>query len=736
MDLSNLQEFFDYKPTFAIQPQHLVDDIIARAAKYLPAKDLPQIQHTYEFSRAAHGDGLRLSGEPYIVHPLQATIFLMDLKPDLATIQTCILHDVLEDTEITYPEIEKEFGSEVAELCEWLVKVSKIKYRGEERQIETLKKTFLAMGKDLRVIFVKLVDRIHNIQTLHYHPKPEKQRRIAEETLEIYVPIAKRLWLYHYQQLLENGAFRILYPKEFTLIMQYLDKQISRKSDLIQEGVEKLQQLLDQQLIEYCSIRWRIKSPYRMREKMRNKYKSMDFGNITDLIAFRIVTKTVGECYNVLWYIHHSYTPVIKKIKDYIAVPKFNEYRSLHTTILWLYDFPVEVQIRTQEMEDIAEWGVAAHFAYAEKKWSVSVGERQAQWIKKLQELVSSYTANDDKEWFRNELNIELLEASIFVYTQKWDVVELPENSTVLDFAFRIHSDIGLKFNNALVNGSITNIGYKLKTGDIVYISTYKNKWTASGNRFEYLHTPSAKAKLTKFLKHKEKEQLVEQSMAVLQEKLKEHKLPLLHTKHDRISQTYKGEKFDRLLLQLMDRQMWYIALIKKVYKDILPESLKQPIRTKTMPQVISAVRDDIVLDGVMRLGYFLCPECQPKPWDAIIARSWKDGIKIHRVSCYGVSSVSPWRLIEAHRWDQDVARYTLMLKLQCADKPGILFDILHIFTTLSLNISHINSENHTATTQYVTILADTSHPSKLHFLLQELKKLGQYVKLMKKEIS
>lgn len=300
MHLRELQHFFEYEPIFSEDPQFLVDEIKELAAPYLSPDALDKIQKTYEFTKNAHDQTKRLSGEPYIVHPLRATLFLMTMKPDLPTIQTCIMHDVIEDTDITYDEVKKHFGKEVADLCEGLVKVAKVRYSGEERQLETLKKTFLAMGQDLRVIFVKLVDRIHNIQTLHFHPKEEKRQRIAEETLKIFVPIAKRLGLFHYQQFLENGAFKILYPKECEKIFTHLERMLGAHDTVTTKGVEKIKNLLTQEQIKDVHIIGRIKSPYRIFEKLRIKYGSMDISKVTDLLAFRIIAKSIGDCYNIL----------------------------------------------------------------------------------------------------------------------------------------------------------------------------------------------------------------------------------------------------------------------------------------------------------------------------------------------------------------------------------------------------------------------------------------------------
>lgn len=739
MHVHELERYFDYEPIFSEDPQFLVEEIKDLASQYLPVQARDEIQKTYEFTKNAHEQTKRLSGEPYIVHPLRATIFLMSMKPDLPTIQTCILHDVIEDTDITYEDVKKHFSEEVANLCEGLVKVSKVRYVGEERQLETLKKTFLAMGKDLRVIFVKLVDRIHNVQTLHFHPNEEKRRRIANETLKIYVPIAKRLGLFYYQQFLENGAFKILYPKEFERIFSYLKKMVGAHDTITQKGVDMIKDLLVEEHIPTVRIIGRIKSPYRIFEKMQHKYNSTaDISKVTDLIAFRIVTDNIGNCYNILGVIHAHYIPLIKKIKDYIAIPKSNDYKSIHTTILGMFDFPVEIQIRTEEMDEIAEYGVAAHFGYTENHGSTTISERQAQWIRKLQDIVTAYTTELDKEKFKNDMNIELFDRNIFVYTQKGDVIELPEWSSVLDFAFRIHSDLGLRFNNANVNGSIVPISALLNTGDIVVINPFKNKYSASANWFEYLHTPSAKAKLTKFLKTKERKHLIERSTKLLDEKLKEYHLPALFAKDDRISKQYKNERLDQVLLQLLDKQFGYYTFIKRLYKDQLPESspLLQQQKKKSQTTVYSPLAETVVVDGDMSIWYFLCPECRPTVGEKIIARSGKDGIKIHQMSCVALQSVSYNKLLEAHRAWQQAPVYKFSLKILCEDQPWVLLQLFESFSELRLNITWIHSEIHGQNQQYVYLTVDVNNPAKIYFLINELKKRLSSLKIVKKTLE
>lgn len=298
------------------------------------------------------------------------------------------------------------------------------------------------MARDLRVIFVKLADRIHNIQTLYYHPNPVKRQKIAQETMKIFVPIAKRLGLYHYQLYLENGSFKVLEEEAFADIFAYLKKYFGDGEKYTERGIKMLTTMLDKEGIENFDVKGRIKSPYRIFEKLQNRYKTTEISTVMDLLAYRVITQTVSDCYMVLGIIHKYYTPLIKKIKDYIAVQKFNGYQSIHTTVLGMFRFPTEIQIRTHEMDDIAEFGVAAHFAYTEHNAPVKVSQQQGDWIKKLQSVVNDYTSLDDKEQFKQDLNIEIFEKRIFLYTPQGDVIELPAESTVLDFAFAVHSTI------------------------------------------------------------------------------------------------------------------------------------------------------------------------------------------------------------------------------------------------------------------------------------------------------
>jgi GTP diphosphokinase / guanosine-3',5'-bis(diphosphate) 3'-diphosphatase len=441
IDIYDIQRYTNYEVDLTLTPETLMEQVYSVASKYLTESDIELIQKAFEFAKHAHEWVLRLSGEKYIIHPIYATIYLVNIRPDVATIQACLMHDVIEDTDYTEDDIRSKFGSEVAKLCQAMVKVGKIKYRGEERNLETWKKTFLAMAEDVRVIFIKLADRIHNTQTLKFHPEPAKAHRIATETLHIHASIAKRLWLYDFQLLLENGAFAILEPEKFAHVMEHMLAFYASDENYVQTGMNKLTEVMNHDHVPYLAIKGRMKSPYRVAQKVFDPNQPYDIYTIHDVLAFRIIVPSISDCYLALGSIHGQFAPEIKKIKDYIARPQENGYQSLHTRVFWLLPFQTEIQIRTPEMDEIAEYGVAAHFGYAEN-WSKAktIDARQSQWVQKMQEIVKQY--QEDFDGFKHEMNMELIDKNIFVYTPKWDVIELAPGATILDFAFRVHSRV------------------------------------------------------------------------------------------------------------------------------------------------------------------------------------------------------------------------------------------------------------------------------------------------------
>lgn len=731
--LEAMEDFLIYDENDVSQDDvKIMEQIINSVSKYLHDDEIRKIQKAYIYAAQAHAGQKRLSWEDYIVHPLRATQILLTLKPDAVTIQACILHDVIEDTDITYDDICKNFGEEVANLCEWLVKVSKVRYQWEDRQLETLKKTFLAMASDLRVIFIKIADRIHNIQTLHFHPKEEKKQRIALETLKIYVPICKKLWLYQFQLYLENGVFKILHPDEYEQVISFLKKKYPHADRDIIKGKLKLEKLLMKSSIHHFSVTGRVKSPYRIYEKLIKKYHQLDFSKVFDVMAFRIVVDTVPECYNVLWVIHSAYNPLINKIKDYIAVPKFNDYQSLHTTILGLYPFPIEVQIRTTDMHSIAEFWVAAHFLYKDGETVDGVlTHRQSAWLMNLQDSVEKYQTQDKKNDFQDKLSIELLDNNIFVYTPKGDVIELAKWSTVLDFAFRIHTDVGLRFNNATVNGIIKPIWYALKSWDIIVVNTFKNKYTATKYRIDYLHTPTAKAKLIRFIKSQEKEIYVQKWTALLEAKLLKYDLPLLSSDKDKIKKHY-GDQTEHLLMQIASKAISPMLVLKQVY-NITGDKPNIPQETKKVDT--SWPTNKIIIDDSHLLSYELCSLCKPQPWDTIIARSWKDGIKIHTIQCKGLQTVSLDKLIKA-RWENTEEKsYHFDIEIHIENNNINLISLLSILQELWISIESVKINKLSEKIYTIFISFSHTNPSKIWYVINYIQKHYANIITIKKRI-
>ncbi len=734
MDVASLEKFLNYKPFIDRDPRILLDRILQQAKNYLPQDQIPQIEKAYNFAYEKHLWQKRLSWEEYIVHPLRATQYLMEIRPDLETIQTCLLHDVMEDCAVSAEEIEKDFGPEVAILCEGMVKVSTIKYKWQDKHLETLKKTFLAMAHDLRVIFVKLADRIHNIQSLNYHPNPVKREKIALETMKIFVPIAKRLGLYQYQLYLENWCFKILYPDAFTSIFDYLKKYFGEWEKYTEKWMKILTDLLTKEWIKDFQIKWRIKSPYRVFEKLENRYQSQDIGNVMDLLAYRIVTKTVADCYMVLGIMHKYYTPLIKKIKDYIAVPKFNGYQSIHTTVLWMFRFPTEIQIRTYEMDDVAEFGVAAHFAYVESNHSVAVSQQQTQWIKKLQEIVNTYQASDDKEWFKHELNLEILDKRMYLYTPQGDVIELPTWSSVLDFAFAVHTELGLRFKNALVNGIIKPISFVPQTGDIVKINTFKNRYSANKHRLEFLHTTWAKANLSKFIKTLQKEDILKHVADEANIFLKWYGLPSLWSTDDKISKIYPKEELEKMMLSIFDKKESFSTLLKKAYPLQWRATRKLAAKTTDSPKETSDLTS-VIVDGDQRLNYYFCPECKPQPGQRIIAKTGRDGIKLHSLDCRAIKTISFDKFLEAHWEWQGENTYQVALEFKLATQYGNIMSIIKIFNELNISVNQVSLKNLPDGNSIVMLESEFANPARISFLLNSLKKYDDSVHIVKKRI-
>ncbi|MFA6514869.1 MAG: RelA/SpoT family protein [Candidatus Paceibacterota bacterium] len=470
-----------------------IDQIVTLNQDY-KEKDKILIEKAYNFAKKAHEGQLRKSGDPYFLHVASTGKNLADLGMSSVVVAAGLLHDVLEDADITKEELEKEFGGEIVKLVEGVTKLGKVKYKGIERNVENLRKFFISVAEDLRVLVIKLADRLHNIETLK-HVRPDKQKRIALETLEIYAPLAHRLSMGRLKGQLEDAAFKFAYPKEYEEVKHLLlEKKDAEKKYLI-EVKDKIEEKIKESKIKNTQIDYRQKHLYSLWKKLQ-KY-DMDIGKIYDIIALRVMVNNIADCYHVLGLIHGEWTPLPNRIKDYIASPKANGYQSLHTTIFTGTGGIVEIQIRTHEMHEKAENGIAAHFIYKEKNKTEKTIPKQLEWVNQLHDLNQN---KEDPEKFLKTIKMDFFKDRVFIFTPLGDVIDLPEDSSVIDFAYAIHTDVGDHAQGAKINGKNSSLGTKLKNNDIVEIQTNKNA-KPSSKWLDYAKTSLARKRINFHLK-------------------------------------------------------------------------------------------------------------------------------------------------------------------------------------------------------------------------------------------
>jgi len=463
---------------------------IYSAIKNLNDKDKILIEKAYHFAEKAHEGQLRKSGEPYFNHVFTTAFELADLGMSATVICAGFLHDVLEDTQIEEKELTEIFGEEIVSLVKGVTKLGTVKYKGIERNVENLRKFFISMAEDLRVLVIKLADRLHNIETLE-HVRPDKQKRIALETLEVYAPLANRLSMGKLKGRLEDSAFKFAYPKEYNDVKKLLEEKKDAKEKYLLEVKDILEKELKKAKIDF-NIDYRQKHLYSLWTKLK-KY-NMDISKIYDIIAMRVIVNSIADCYHVLGIIHGKWTPLPNRIKDYIATPKTNGYQSLHTTIFTGTGGIVEIQIRTKEMHDNAENGIASHFSYKEK----NLEQKQLSWVKELHDI--NVLEKEKPEKFLETIKLNFFKDRIFVFTPMGDIIDLPEDSSVIDFAYAIHTDIGYHTQGALINGKNASINTKLKTHDIVEVQTNKNA-KPSSKWLDFAKTSLARREINAYLK-------------------------------------------------------------------------------------------------------------------------------------------------------------------------------------------------------------------------------------------
>ena len=678
-----------------------VDKIVNTVSKYLINLNIEyirtEIYNAYEYTKESHEWQNRLSWDPYLIHPVEAVEILLSLKPDLFTIQACFLHDVIEDTPKTEEDIKKEFWDEVAFLCVWMEKLSKVRYRWEERNIWSLRKMFIAMAEDLRVIFIKLADRLHNMKTLKYHPNKEKRERIALETLNIYAPIADRLWLYHFKNSLDEECFKILEYDKYKKLKKEL-KILEPEIKVFTTSAKKEIDELFKWKINNYEIDFRVKSIYSIHKKLIKKWL-IHARELYDLFWIRIMVDSEVDCYRALWYIHKSWTPLPKRFKDYIALPKPNWYRSLHTNIMWLFKSerkqPTEIQIKTFEMKEYSDLWVAAHFEYKEKWSKIST---DIDWVNELKDMVSNVWDTE----FVWSLKVDVFKDRIFVFTPKWDFINLPAWSTSIDFAYSVHTELWDHITLARVNDTVYPLDKWLHNWDVVEIIVDKNK---KPNPFwiSFVKTVKAKNRIKSYLKKEDRDLHIERwrdmmNKYLIKAWLEEFDKDLSVLKVLEWS-NYNKEDRIHLLEQIGNFSVNPSAIIKRILKTkkLLPARKKwntSLIWTKT-DNINNDWKASIIIWWEENLPYKLWHCCRRKmPKDIVAHINWKWIITIHRRSCNVLDNVNKERLLSAYIWWNHEESIIVDVELMFRNEIWILRNLSDIIFSMWIDIDSINTKN------------------------------------------
>ena len=724
-----------------------IEDIISLVKQKKRWADTKLIIKAYNYAKEKHGTQCRKSGEPYIIHPVQVAYILADIGLDEATICAALLHDVVEDTEVTHEDLVRDFGEEIATMVAGVTKLGELRYQAstEERQVENYRKMFLAMGKDIRVIIIKLADRLHNLRTLKYLRR-DRQIANAKETMELYAPLANRLGIYSLKWELEDLAFKYLYPEEYRELVEGIDKKREERLQFIEKIMDDIRGQLKKQKIE-AEVTGRAKHLYSIYRKMKRDNKTLD--QIYDLFALRILVNSVKDCYAALGVVHEMYSPMPGRFKDYIAVPKPNMYQSIHTTLLGEKGTPFEVQIRTWEMHRIAEYGIAAHWAYKEANYGkkgkqvVTVTKDKLAWLRETLEWQQDMK---DPQEFLNTLKTELFEDEVYVFTPKGKILVLPRDATPIDFAYSIHEEIGNHMVGCKINSKMMPIITKLQSGDIVEIMTSDSQKGPSRDWLKFIKTTKAKSKIQSWFKKAQRTENIEKGKELIDKEIKR-----LGFTHDELfKQEYINAALDRYKFKNLEdmyasvgfgaiSQVKIISRMLEEYrKSHKEENIEQKIEELTSKRkTVKSSSTGVVVKGIDNCLVKLSKCCNPVPGDNIIGYITKGrGVSVHRTDCVNVKDLlkEEDRIIDVYWYTEKAASYNVDITVYANDRTGLLADVIQVLSNLKTKLMGLNSKatkEHIAT---IEITIEVENIEELNKVLKELRKVDSVYEVTRKK--
>ena len=723
-----------------------IEDVIAVVKKKKGRRDTKLIQRAYEYAKAKHGDQLRKSGEPYIIHPVQVAYTLAELGMDDNTICAALLHDVLEDTETSYQEMEKEFNPEIAYMVDGVTKLGKLKYASvEEQQVENYRKMFLAMGKDIRVILIKLADRLHNMRTLKYLTR-DRQIAISTETMDLYAPLANRLGVYSLKWELEDLAFKYLYPEEYRELVEGIDKKREERLKFIEQIMDQIREELKKQKID-GEVTGRAKHLYSIYRKMKRDNSSLD--QIYDLFALRIIVNSVKDCYSALGVVHDLYNPMPGRFKDYIAVPKPNMYQSLHTTLIGPKGTPFEVQIRTWDMHRIAEYGIAAHWAYKEssfakgKKANVKVQEDKLAWVRETLEWQNEM---QDPDEFMTTLKKELFEDEVYLFTPKGEIKVLPKGATPIDFAYQIHEQIGHHMVGCKINSKMMPIVTKLKNGDIVEIITSDQSKGPSRDWLKFVKSSRARNKILSWFKKNLREENIEKGKEAIDKELKKIKVKheelfknefiepaLKRYKFTSLEDMYSGVGFGSISAGKIISRM--LEEYRKVHKEEdIEKTLEELSKEKVHKEKPS--QNGIIVKGIDNCLVKLSKCCNPVPGDEIIGYITRGrGVSVHRTDCVNAKNLlsDGNRIIDVY-WSNQKTTYSVDIDIFANDRSGLLADIINVIGNAGCTLLAVSSKANKEKIATTEITVEVKNIDQLNQLLKALRKIDSVYEVKRKK--